>query len=119
MSLKVNSQISRVGRIGFVGAFFLFALACEKKEGPNQAIPVPTAFVGVDSSILIHRAKGESVYVPVYAHIPISEKRIMSLRTILSIRNTSRKESLIISEIDYFDTNGKLLKQFRACPSIS
>lgn len=95
---------------------FLFTLAtvmsCTKNESQKDQAPVVSAYSKIDSSQVINSSKGQTVYVPIYSHIPVFNKEILSLRAILSVRNTSEKENLIISKIDYYDTNGKLLKSY-------
>jgi hypothetical protein len=95
---------------------FVFILGCTKRIPAEKQIPTPSAFSQVDESILNQSAHAETVYVPVYSHLAIGEKGILSLRAILSMRNTSDKESLILSKIEYYDTNGKLLKSYLQKP---
>jgi hypothetical protein len=87
-------------------------LSCTKTDSQKEQAPVASAFTKVDGSQVINSSKGQTVYVPIYSHIPVFNKEILSLRAILSVRNTSEKENLIISKIDYYDTNGKLLKAY-------
>ncbi len=91
---------------------FFSIISCTKRTPAENQIPTPSAFSQIDESILNQSAHAETVYVPVYSHLTIGEKGILSLRAILSIRNTSDKESLILSKIEYYDTNGKLLKNY-------
>ncbi len=58
-------------------------------------------------------ARGQVLYVPVYSHIfHRSENRTFDLTTTLSIRNTSPVASLTIHEVDYFDSEGTLLRSY-------
>lgn len=91
-------------------------VACTAKENAEQKIPVVTAFAHLAESAVVDSSSGQTVYIPVYSHIPTSEKEVLSLRALLSVRNTSDKESLIITQINYYDTNGKLLKKFLENP---
>lgn len=53
------------------------------------------------------------IYVPIYSDIYVNEQNQKSLLSAtLSIRNTSLTDSLFISKIDYYSTDGRLLKQF-------
>lgn len=53
------------------------------------------------------------IYVPIYSDIYIdAQNQNHLLSATLSIRNSSFQDSLYISKIDYFNTNGKLVKQF-------
>ncbi|MCU0599305.1 MAG: DUF3124 domain-containing protein [Desulfobacterales bacterium] len=65
------------------------------------------AQVGIDLS------KGQTVYVPAYSHIYSGDTEYkFMLAVTLSIRNTDLKNALTITSVDYFDTNGKLIKKY-------
>ena len=75
-------------------------------------IPVYSPPDGSDSA-RVSRARGQILYVPVYSHIfHRSEDRTFDLTTTLSIRNTSPTRSLTIDDVDYFDSEGTLLKSY-------
>jgi hypothetical protein len=66
------------------------------------------------NKILSH---GQSVYVPIYSHIYHgNQERIFNLTATLSIRNTNLKNDIILYSIDYFASNGELLKSFVELP---
>lgn len=53
------------------------------------------------------------VYVPIYSDIYIDAQNPKSLlAATLSVRNTSLEDSLFISKIDYYNTDGDLVKRF-------
>ena len=55
---------------------------------------------------------GES-YLSVYSQIySYSQHKMYNLTAMISIRNTSAKDTLYLSKIDYFDTHGTLLKTY-------
>lgn len=57
------------------------------------------------------------VYVPIYSDIYIDVTNQKSLlAATLSIRNTSFKDSLFISKIDYFDSAGNLVRNYVTKP---
>lgn len=92
-----------------------FIFGCDNQTPTDKAktsnIPKSENFVPMDniSTRLIH---GQSVYVPIYSSIYLGfEESLLHLTAILSIRNISPKESIVISQVDYYDTNGKLLKR--------
>jgi hypothetical protein len=60
----------------------------------------------------IRLSKGQTVYVPVYSNV-FSGPRIrpLQLAATLSIRNTDLKSSFKVSTIDYYDTDGKLVRR--------
>ena len=55
----------------------------------------------------------EIIYVPIYSDIYADQQnQSVLLAATLSIRNTSYKDSLFISKIDYFDTEGNMVRQY-------
>lgn len=56
---------------------------------------------------------GQTVYVPVYSHIYYysSQNHVMNLSATLSIRNTDLANSIIITSVRYYDTDGQLIRQ--------
>lgn len=91
-----------------IGSLF----GCSEKSNKNANIPTPSAYSSVEELSHLLEDKGQTVYVPVYSHIPAAPKTILSLHALLSVRNTSSTEKLIITSIEYFDTNGKLVKTY-------
>lgn len=93
-------------------------------KSPNQAslssrfylIPVAAllllALAGpVDSEVV--RLRGQTVYVPAYSHIYHGDKAApFYLAVTLSIRNTDPSQDITILSVEYFDTDGKLLKSY-------
>ncbi len=64
----------------------------------------------IDKSSIAYR---DTLYVPIYSDIYVDANNQNSmLAATLSIRNTSYTDSLYVSKIDYFDTNGTLVKSF-------
>ena len=67
-------------------------------------------------------SNGQSVYVPVYSHIYHGDhgdlERQFYLTATLSIRNTNLEKDIILHSIDYFDSNGELLKHYLEAPFV-
>lgn len=62
-------------------------------------------------------SKGQTVYVPAYSHIYSGNKEIPSLLAVtLSIRNTDPSRPIKILSAEYYETQGKLLKNFISSP---
>lgn len=60
---------------------------------------------------------GQTIYVPVYSQIYHGDgKRIFNLAATLSIRNTDLTNPIIINSVRYYDSNGKLVKQYLERP---
>ena len=49
-----------------------------------------------------------SVYVPAYSHVYLTESQTAALGITLSIRNIDSKQKLYITQVEYYDTQGKL-----------
>lgn len=75
----------------------------------SWAAPVP----GWSESSGIRMSKGQTVYVPAYSNVFTGPRKLpFQLATTLSIRNTDPSASLRITSIDYYDTNGKMVRRY-------
>jgi len=64
-------------------------------------------------------SQGQTVYVSVYSNIFTAPRAIpFSLEATLIIRNTDMSESLRVTTIDFYDTEGKLVKRFAETPLV-
>ena len=67
-------------------------------------------------------SRGQKVYVPVYSHIPHGnldsrgQPQILLLSSLLSIRNTDPGHGMVVTSARYYDTNGKVLREFVTAP---
>ena len=67
-------------------------------------------------------SKGQSIYLPVYSHLwhgNLSSKghpEILQLSALISIRNTDPASPIRIISARYYDTNGKMLREFVPTP---
>lgn len=60
---------------------------------------------------------GQMVYVPAYSHIYVGSNEQPFLLTVtLSIRNIDPGHSITITTVDYYETQGKFLKQYLTAP---
>jgi len=67
----------------------------------------------VSSAADIQLSAGQTVYVPIYSHIYSGVKaRPFDLAATLSVRNTNLKSSIIIVSVKYYDSAGKLIKDY-------
>ncbi len=56
---------------------------------------------------------GQTIYVPAYSHIYSGNKERPFLLTVtLSIRNVDPKNRIKITRVDYYETQGRVLKKF-------
>lgn len=62
-------------------------------------------------------SKGQTVYIPAYSHIYSGNRDLPSLLAVtLSIRNTDLIHPIEIRIVDYYETQGKLLKKLITAP---
>jgi hypothetical protein len=55
--------------------------------------------------------------VPIYSHVYYGDREGTILLTgILSVRNTDPRQAITLSQVDYYDTDGKLLRKYIAEP---
>jgi len=67
--------------------------------------------VNADESVIL--SKGQTIYVPAYSHIYSGNRESPFLLTVtISIRNIDPRHSLKVTRVDYYETQGKLLKKF-------
>ncbi len=78
-----------------------------QQKSPQRAAPLPP--VTLDGKKIV---MGQTVYVPIYSHIYHHNNRdnAINLSATLSIRNTDLTNSIIITAVRYYDTNGQLLR---------
>jgi hypothetical protein len=58
-------------------------------------------------------SSGQLLYVPVYSHIYTGDKeRPFNLAVTLSIRNTDSRSVLRLTMVDYYDTDGNLVRHY-------
>ncbi len=62
----------------------------------------------------VKKCTGQTVYVPIYSHIYSGDREHIPflLAATLSIRNTDPDQSITVTVIDYYDSDGKLLKKY-------
>lgn len=64
-----------------------------------------------DETVIL--SKGQTIYVPAYSHIYSGDRERPFLLTVtVSIRNIDPKHSVNVTTVDYYETQGKLLKKF-------
>ncbi len=58
-------------------------------------------------------SRGQLLYVPVYSHIYIGDReRPFNLAVTLSVRNTDPRERLQLVQVDYYDSDGHLVRHY-------
>jgi len=64
-------------------------------------------------------SKGQTVYVPAYSNVFSGPRKLpFQLATTLSIRSTDLSASFQVTAIDYYDTNGRLVRRYLDKPLV-
>ncbi|MBH8555599.1 DUF3124 domain-containing protein [Nostocaceae cyanobacterium CENA357] len=99
----------------------IFLASCQSTKIPPKSQPdaiqaTPSQkIVTLDQNFKI--ASGQTIYVPVYSHIyHHNRQEIFNLAVTLSIRNTDLTDPIIITSVRYYDSDGKLVKQYLERP---
>lgn len=93
---------------------FFFVSCIETNPNVNESGEDELVSLEVDHRLPDDEVEfSDSVYVPIYSDIYVDSDNPKCLLTAtLSIRNTSFKDSLFVSTIDYYDSDGEKLNQF-------
>ncbi|MBW4553214.1 MAG: DUF3124 domain-containing protein [Aphanocapsa sp. GSE-SYN-MK-11-07L] len=95
----------------------LFLTGCTSSQAPQaaQSPAEPLKAVSLDNTVKL--VAGQTVYVPIYSHIFMTDQnRTMNLTATLSIRNTDLKQPMIVAAVNYYGTNGQLLRKYLEQP---
>lgn len=80
-------------------------------QAPSPPPAAQLKTVTLDNTVKI--TAGQTVYVPVYPQIYMwDQNRTMELTTTLSVRNTDATHPMIVSAVNYYDSNGKLVRKY-------
>lgn len=75
---------------------------------------IPVGVSARDTTLIM---QSQTVYVPIYSHIYGGAKnKEIQLTAAVFIRNTDPSEPLIIEEVSYYNTQGKLVKHYLTTP---
>lgn len=102
----------------YVALLFILCIACRPDSGQRRneswKKPEPSAsFYPVSLTDLKIMAQ-QVIYVPIYSHIalPGAEQRTLYLSATLSIRNTDSHQRIILTAVEYYNTNGALVEAY-------
>jgi hypothetical protein len=88
----------------------LMMAACTSTQ---SAPPEPPALQPVTLDETIPLVAGHTVYVPVYSHIyMIGQEQTINLTATLSVRNTDPLHPVIVSAVDYYNSQGELVRNY-------
>lgn len=64
-------------------------------------------------------SQGQTIYVPAYSHIYVGDRERPFLLTVtLSLRNVDTKHRITLTAVNYYDTQGRLLKKYLPQPLV-
>jgi hypothetical protein len=95
--------------------------SCQSTDIPSKSQPNTTPAISFQKTVTLDKnfkiAMGQTSYVPVYSHIYHQNRQeIFNLGATLSIRNTDLEKPIIITSVRYYDSDGKLIKQYLERP---
>lgn len=107
-------MLTKIASIALMSVFLLFGISCKKPKNIDPSGSV------LDQHTLDRRINETAVdslvrevYVPIYSDIYNQTRDSRTLLTAtLSIRNTSIRDSLFIRKIDYYNTEGDLVRSY-------
>ncbi len=98
-------------RIICLALALIFLTACTASEMPPPPIVSSPKVVTLEQNF--QAATGQTIYVPIYSHIYYENRqKTFDLAATLSIRNTDLTSPMIVTAVRYYDTNGKLIRQY-------
>ena len=103
-----DSQKSMRFRGIFAVVFIMLACIAEGGESYFSKEPKSGSYFYKVGPELIKLKHACSAYVPAYSHIYLSKNKTASLGITLSIRNVDSSQKIYISQVEYYDTQGKL-----------
>jgi hypothetical protein len=90
-------------------------ISSKSQPNTNQENQSQLQVVTLDENFKI--AMSQTLYVPIYSHIyHQDQQKIFNLAATLSIRNTDLTNPIVITSVRYYDSNGKLVKQYLERP---
>ncbi|MHC5744203.1 MAG: DUF3124 domain-containing protein [Nostoc sp.] len=95
--------------------------SCESTNIPPKSKPSAIPATPLQKTVTLDKnfkiARGETFYVPVYSHIyHHNRQEIFELAVTLSIRNTDLTNPIIVTSVRYYNSEGKLVKQYLERP---
>ncbi len=99
------------GKYLFIAVLVIILYGCGDNKSEKFYMPSETyEYVDTDVKSL---TKNQTVYVPIYSDIyQMSGNRRLALTATLSIRNTSLNDDMFVSQVDYFDSQGRPVKEY-------
>jgi len=114
----MNMKMRKIWFLTLVGLGLLLASCEEPNPNIDQTGEDELKSLELDHYIDTTNMNFQSlIYVPIYSDIYIDAQNQKSLlAATLSIRNTSHRDELIVSKIEYFNTGGEMVRDFLENP---
>jgi hypothetical protein len=89
--------------------------SCKNQESVTGNNSLPVSF-NVETLKIpdkgVRKIRGQVLYMPIYSNLPYRDGKQYDLSAFLAIHNTDLKNKITITKVDFFNTNGKLIKHF-------
>lgn len=112
VSLK-RALIKRMKKLQFIFtvSFVILLSACNTKQDEKVHLPSPVYnYAKIEDSLFTVK---QSVYVPIYSDIYLMDgSKTQQLTATLSIRNISFKDSIYVTSVNYYGSQGELIKEY-------
>ena len=102
-------------QIVFILLLLVALISCNNQESKTENSSLPLPFNPETLKIPDtggRKLRGQLIYMPIYSNIPHMEKKNYDLSAFLAVHNTDLKHQIKITKVDYFNTDGKLIKSF-------
>lgn len=102
-------------RILLVFLVAVLFISCESRKQETESKPISTQFNPEIMKIPDkggRKLKGQVLYMPVYSNIPFLQKQKYDLSAFIAIHNTDLTNRIKVTMVNYFDTEGKLVKTY-------
>nr|WP_321450445.1 DUF3124 domain-containing protein [uncultured Carboxylicivirga sp.] len=95
---------------GIIVTLAILLFACQDMEKNNRNLHFRFEnLVELDTCDISYL---ETIYVPVYTDVyHVDQSRLFPLTVTLSLRNTSLKDTICVQKVDYYNSDGKLVKK--------
>lgn len=107
-------------KVSFFIFFSLLLSACDELNLSNKAVQPNNKedssffYLLKDNNLALTQEK--TVYVPVYSEVFVAGGGKLNLAITLSVRNTDFNYPLIVNNVNYYNTAGKLIENFLEVP---
>ncbi len=102
-------------QIILIPLFFVTLTSCEKQESVKENNSLPVSF-NIETLKIpdkgVRKIRGQVLYMPIYSNIPYLKEKHYDLSAFLAIHNTDLQNRIKITKVDFFNTDGKLIKHY-------